>query len=91
MTGLSLAPAASGTIGLFGGAGDVDLPDDFNPVPYGSVDLAESLEISYVPNTPVAVFPAIEVDKTASPFLATFTNGGAAASGDLEIYVRYHN
>lgn len=91
ITGLSLAAAAAGTIGLFGESGDVDLPDAFNPKDYGDVDLAESLEVSAHMVTAEAVAPALQVVKTTGPFLITMTNGGGAASGGLEIYVRFHN
>lgn len=99
ITGLSLAAAAAGTIGLFGGAGQVSLPDGFNPKPFsppegGVIDLEESIEISWVPLTanPAGVAPALRVAKVASPFLATITNDGAAATAtNLEIWVRYRN
>jgi len=98
ITGLSLASGAAGTIGLFGGTGDVLLPDGFNPKPFsppegGIIDLAESIDVSWVPvaANPTGVAPALHVTKNASPFLAIMTNDGAVATAALEIWVRYRN
>lgn len=92
ITGLSLAPAAVGTIGLFGSGAGVELPDGFNPKPYDGIDLAESVQFSAVPAAanPAGVAPALQVGKTASPFLITLTNNGAAATAALEMWVRFH-
>ncbi len=101
ITGLSLANAASGTISLAAGAGDVKMPASYDPRPYShsqtsgtgallTVDLAEAIEVGISADTAVTVAPAIQVEKAASPFLITLTNGGAAASGGLEIYVRFN-
>ncbi len=101
ITGLSLAAAAAGTIGLAGGAGEESLPASFDPKPYArsqtggtgtllTVDLAEAIEVGISADTAVTVAPAIQVVKAASPFLITLTNGGGAASGGLEIYIRFN-
>ncbi len=90
VTGLSLGIGAAGTIGLFGGAGEVSLPDNFEPSPYQDVDLIEGVEVSVTMVTAEAVAPAVQVVKTTAAFLTTMTNGGAAATGGMEIYFRFH-
>ena len=91
ITGLSLAASAAGTIGLFGGSGDESLPDNFNPVPYDDIDLAEAIQAWYVPAATVANALLVSITKAASPFLVTFTNDdGVNATPALEIYLRYH-
>ncbi len=95
ITGLSLIAAATGTIGLFGGAAEIDLPEAFQPTPYsrpgvapagGTIDLAESIRVSIV-IAGAAPFP-VSVTKVAAPFAATLTNtSGASASGPMEIWV----
>ncbi len=94
ITGLSLAGAASGTIGLAEGAGDVDLPASFKPRRYGAVTLIQSIEVSYVPVTAVTTLVPISVVKsgaTPAAFLITLANTTAAtASAELEIWVRFH-
>ena len=91
VTGLSLASSQNGTIGLFGGAAEVPLPDNFNPTQYGTVDLAESLQFNITSAVAGAAALFLTIAKTTSPFLATITNNdGVNATGNLEIYVRYH-
>lgn len=97
ITGLSLAAGAAGTIGLHGGAGEVDLPQDPTQDwgPYGDVTLQDAVQVSMVPVTDVANFAipirVVKTGTTLADFLITLTNDEAAvASADLEIYVRYH-
>ena len=94
VTGLSLAGAAAGTIGLAEGAGEVDLPASFKPRPFGTSSLIESIEVSMVPVTSVTTLVPIMVVKTGATlaaFLMTFTNTTAAtASAEVEIYIRFH-
>lgn len=95
ITGLSLGIGASGTIGLFGDAtAGVNLPDAFNPKVYdfngSDVALADSLQCYVVADGAVTVAPAVHIAKAGTPFQITLTNGGAAASGSIEIWVIYH-
>lgn len=101
ITGLSLASAASGTIGLFGNSGSpgVRLPDAFNPAPYVAegvaVPLAASLDVTVAPaavGVATAIpFAVVKSGTTAADFLATITNThGSLATPNLEIYVRFH-
>ena len=92
VTGLSLAAGATGVIGLFGGAAEISLPDGFKPTPYRDIDLAESVEVSFNSdaNPAAAVFPSVSIRKQASPFQASFVNGGGAPSGSIEIWMRFH-
>ena len=97
VTGLSLAGAASGTIGLSTKtvAADVSLPAGFAPRKNGSVNLADSISVSYVPVTSVATLVPVMVVKTgtlSTDFVITFTNTTAAtASAELDIYIRFHS
>ncbi len=95
VTGLSLAAGASGTIGLFGGGGEVDLPED--PTKgwqgFGDVTLQDSVQVTVNPVTDVAGYDeALRVVKSGTvqdDFLVTITNDdGDVATPDLEIYVR---
>lgn len=102
ITGVSLDAAASGTIALAGNAAaaevDITAPDwDVYDVPGahgGQVTLNESVQVTYqVAETGQAVTEPLSVVKTGtvpSDFLITLTNPDAAASGALEIYVRFH-
>jgi hypothetical protein len=93
ITGVSLGNGAAGTIGLAGGSGEISLPAAFKPTvygQYGTVDLAESIEIS-VWAAGATLGAGVQIAKTASPFLATITNNAAgAATAALEIYVKWH-
>jgi hypothetical protein len=93
VTGLSLATqGAAGTIGLSGGTGEVDLPDTVAWDGKAGVTLPDAIEVSIHQAEDVAVAPSVKIDKSGSTpgnFLATLTNGGAADTGDLEIYVRF--
>jgi hypothetical protein len=91
IVGLTLGEAASGTISLFGGGGEVELPERFsvNAVGYDGVDLTSAIEVVWNQYDVAATMPPLWHIKTSSPFLITFTNGG----GDLatpELYIRYH-
>ena len=90
VTGLSLASAASGVFGLAGSGAEIELPASFQPKTYGGVDLAESIQVDFHLVTAEAVAPALQIVKVASPWSATVTNGGAAASGGLEFYIDFH-
>lgn len=93
ITGLSLAGLAVGTIGLFGDAGaDVQLPDGFNPEPFGDVTLEDAVQSWYVMTNPGGGGESrhIHVDKTSPPFRVVYTNDGALPTADFEIYVRFH-
>lgn len=93
ITGLSLAAAQAGTIGLFGDGAEVELPDNFNIAPYSDVDLAEAVEVSMVAVDSVVNGLLVRVVKTlpAGVLLITLTNDDAGnASPGLEIYVRFH-
>lgn len=98
ITGLSLAGAASGTIGLDGGTGEVDLPALFKAQPYTGpagtlVTLIESIEVRLNVVTAVTTLIPISVVKTGTEqatWLATLTNTTAAtASAGLEIIVEF--
>lgn len=93
VTNVSLGNGAAGTIGLFGGGGEVSLPQAFQPKvygQYGSVDLAESIEVT-VMAAGATLGADVQVAKTASPFLCTITNNAAgAATAVLEIYLKFH-
>jgi hypothetical protein len=94
ITGLSLANGAAGTIGLDGGTGDVDLVAGWAAYAAASlVTLQDAIRVTIGLAGVAAVAPAIQVVKTGTTvadFLATLTNGGAAPSGDMEIYVEFH-
>jgi hypothetical protein len=95
ITGLSLAADAAGTIGLAGGSGDVELPETDDWQPYGDVTLIDAIQCYVIPagDQPATAVP-VRVTKagaTNDTFLITLTSDdGAAASGALEIYVRFH-
>ncbi len=100
ITGLSLAGAAAGTIGLHGNSGSpgVVLPAGFQPKPYvsegGPVSLQDSLEITMVPVTSIPTLVPIKAVKTGTDntdFLFTLTNTtSGTASALVEIYIRHH-
>ena len=102
ITGLSLASAASGTISLFEGTGQVKLPDSMNWKPYGRFDasgavvnMIEAVQVSFVFVEAPGDASEIFVTKTgAAPdtFLITMTNGddSESESAEMEIYVRFH-
>ena len=98
ITGLSLAGAAVGTIGLFGDVGaDVQLPDAFNPEPYQAfgalVGLDDSLEVSFWRAAAAGGGAStIFVTKGGVPFRITMTNADAQnATSEVEIYVAFHD
>ena len=101
ITGLSLAAAASGTIGLFGATGtapDVTLPAAFKPgvYDYGTTDvaLASSIRCESVYADTAGGEVTLTVAKTgttAADFRITVTNtDGLTASSGLELYVFFH-
>lgn len=100
ITGLSLAPAATGTISLAEGAGQVEIVGT-GWTPYasegthgGEVTLNESIQVTVdVAEAGLAVTEPVSIVKAGtvpSNFLVTLANPDAAASGALEIYVRFH-
>lgn len=98
ITGLSLAAGAAGTIGLVGGAGEVDLPaPEWGPYVNGQgvacpLNLAVRVGIEYADAAATTTEP-VSVTKAGAgvaDFLATLTNRDAAASGALTIYVEFH-
>lgn len=101
ITGLSLAAAAAGTIGLAeNAAAEVELAGtgwnryETSGLNGGTVDLADAVQVQYeVAATGLAVVEPLSVVKTGNgpaDFLITLTNPDAAASGALEIYIRFH-
>ena len=99
ITGVSLAAAAAGTIGLNaaisgGGTGEIDLPASFNPLNYAYkgvvIDPSESVLVSVNVTATDADNNSIRIAKTDNPFLVTLTNDGASDTPLLEIYLRYH-
>lgn len=98
ITGLSLAAAAAGTIGLVGGSGEIDIDQpNWNRYVNGrgqQIELDQSIEVSIVPaEAGLGVTEPVSIVKTGdgpTDFLATLTNPDAAASGELEIWVKYH-
>lgn len=99
ITGLSLAGAAAGVIGLFGSGAEVELPEQFAPTVYAwqgtTVPLVASIEVTTKPAAVgvVTQIPITVVKAGATPalFSATLTNTTVAtASPLLEIYVKFH-
>lgn len=97
ITGLTLAAAATGTIGLTGNTGSpgVTMPAAFAPGTYDSVDpttvaLQDSIQVDVHNVAATAISSQIvKTGTSAADFLVSITNQGAA-SGTLEIYVRFH-
>jgi hypothetical protein len=101
ITGLSLAAAASGVIGLDGSGAEVELPAGLTWAPYAGpdgddnlVDLEESVQVSIVAvddagsaANDLRVVKANGGDPAA--FTVTITNDGGGVSDELEIYLRY--
>jgi len=96
-----LEPGQSGTITLFGGApaGDVVLPETFQPADYvsagGDIGLQDSIQVSVTPLSQSSIVQPISVEKTGTTeanFVITLTNSSGDESGgpELEIYVRFH-
>lgn len=102
ITGLSLAAAASGTVGLFGATGTppgVTLPEQFQTEHYeylgSNVPFADAIEVTaQAAATGVATAIPIAIVKTGTTtadFRATITNTHATlATPDLEIMVKFH-
>lgn len=101
VTGLTLAGAAVGTIGLHGKtvSPDVSLPASFNPQPYGyegaKVTLIDSVRVTMNVDTSVTTLVPVSVVKTGTThadFVITFTNTTVATtSAELEIYVEFRD
>lgn len=102
ITGVALVTGATGTIGLHenSGAPDIRLPASFKPRPYErdgvTVVLPDSIEITFEHEDAGAGINFCSVAKAGNvptTFLATLRSDSGVegpASGDLEIYVRYH-
>jgi len=100
ITGLSLAAGAAGTISVDAGAGEVklDAPEwggyDTAGQQGGAVTLADAIQVEVVSadaaGTAVEDVAVVKTGTLPADFLATLTNKDVAASGALEIYVRYH-
>jgi hypothetical protein len=97
ITGLSLAGiGTSGTIGLDGGSGDVDLTVGEDWGAYGSVSLQDAVRCLVVlrnNGATDAVACQITVQKagtTPADFLITLRNESANDSPPLEIWVEFH-
>ncbi len=95
ITGLSLAAAAAGTIGLAGGAGQVSLPSSFPSsvdaqAQANGLSMTDMVELRFQRGVGGTQAAKLNVDKAAAPFLLTITNpDGANVSGPLDIYVQY--
>ncbi len=96
ITGISLAAAASGTIGLTGGGAGVSLPANFPSavdaaLSAAGLTMADGVDVRYNRSSSGGTQAShLTVAKQATPFLITLTNpDGANASGSLEIYVQY--
>ncbi len=89
ITGASLAAAAAGTISLGTGAGEVDLGEtDWGA--NAESTLVQRVKVDIEPAGAITVAPAVHVAKagtTIADGLITLTNGGAGASGAMNIYV----
>lgn len=100
ITGLSLAAAATGTIGLVANASaavKLDPPDNWNRYKNAKgeeIELDASIQVTVIKaEAGLATTEAVAVVKTGdgpADFLATLSNPDAAASGALEIYVEFH-
>ena len=95
VSGLSLAASAAGTIGLFGGAGEVDLEDGFQPKAYGEVSQIEGCWVTFEATTLVAAgeVPVLRIVKTGADltFVITITNDDAVnASPVMVFYIHWH-
>lgn len=103
ITGLALAGAASGTIGLFPktAAPDVRLPEAFQPMPYVGPDgttvslqdsISFTLTIAQLGVTTAVPIAVVKTGTTPEDFVATLTNTTAATlSANQEIMVRFHD
>jgi len=100
ITGLSLAAGAQGTISFAAGSGQVKLPANVEYMAYkvsdgttvqasDSVDVGSKLaDSTFGAVAPIAI---TKVGVGATDFLATLTNQSlASATGQLEIYVKFH-
>lgn len=97
ITGLSLAGAASGTISLAAGAGDVKLdgtgwgPYKMNQLQGGDVSLSDAVKVDVNALTANGEVPAaVKAGADPESFLVTVTAASGDGTGALEIYVGYH-
>ncbi len=94
ITGLSLAGAASGTIGIGHSSSEVDILNLPDWEAYGDVTLQDAVSVLINVLTDVTSPVPISVVKTGTnqtDFVLTFHNDTAAtASGSLEIYLEFH-
>lgn len=94
ITGLVLAAAAAGTIGLHGDTGaDAQLPATFQPTAEefagAVVSIADKVQAeAAVATATSAVNDSIRISKGGTPFRITLTNDGSAACPAMEMYVR---
>jgi len=101
ITGLSLAAATAGTIGLTGATGsapDVTLPAQFKTEHYAylgtDVPFQAFIDCEVKPVTALTNFSVPAVAKTGTTvadFRITVTNSFGSTSPGLEIYVKLHN
>ena len=97
ITGIVLANAAAGTIGLHGdGTAGVQLPAAFSKYveqyEYAGevVSQADALQASAIVATATsAVNTSVRIAKGGTPFQVTLTNDGAAPTPASEMYVRW--
>lgn len=91
ITGVSLASAAAGTIGLDGSGAEAELPESFpSQVEPGDQGGFSGLVQVRVNSSTGGGQMDIRVNKTVSTvFPITLTNAGAGATGSLEIIVEY--
>lgn len=102
ITGVSLGIGAAGTIALSqnAAASEVDITapgwEKYDSVGLhgGTVSLAEAVSVTVndidVAGTTVEPVVIVKTGTVPTDFLITLTNRDAAATGTLEIYVRYH-
>jgi hypothetical protein len=100
ITGLTLATqGASGTIGLEGNTGDVDLNAggvwgayNQSSAQGGAVSLIDAVDCRINLVGAAVVAPAVAITKTGTTpadFLVTLTNQGAASTTAMEIYITF--
>jgi hypothetical protein len=92
ITGVSLGIGAAGTLAFAEGTGEAEFTcPKWNP--HADVSFQDAIEVRPVLVSAESVAPALQIVKTGTTkadFVATITNGGAAASGTLEFYVFFH-
>ena len=94
ITGVALAASAAGTIGFTAGTNDVEFTAP-NWEPQGGASLQDAISVLINPvgagaSTAVPV-RVVKTGTTQADFVITLTNNdGAAATANLEIYVRFN-